>query len=55
MKLGELYLRKGTWKGVEIISPGFIDESVRIQNSGDFFGETALYGYRNTSRWLRRS
>ena len=45
LKLGELYLRKGTWKGAELIPPAFVAESVTVQNSGDFFGEPVRYGY----------
>lgn len=45
LKLGELYLRKGTWKGTELISPAFIAQSTTMQNSGDFFGEAVRYGY----------
>jgi len=45
LKLGELYLRKGSWRGKEIISPSYIEDSVRVQNAGDFFGERVRYGY----------
>ncbi|HTQ54404.1 MAG TPA: serine hydrolase [Bryobacteraceae bacterium] len=45
LKLGELYLRKGTWQGREIVPAGFVADSVRVHNSGDFYGETARYGY----------
>jgi CubicO group peptidase (beta-lactamase class C family) len=45
LKLGELYLRRGTWRGSELISPAYITESVKLQNEGDFFGERARYGY----------
>jgi CubicO group peptidase (beta-lactamase class C family) len=45
LKLGELYLRKGNWNGVEIISPAYVADSITIHASGDFYGETAQYGY----------
>ena len=45
LKIGELYLRRGRWGGREIISPAFIEESVKVHNAGDFFGEKARYGY----------
>jgi CubicO group peptidase (beta-lactamase class C family) len=45
LKLGELYLRHGRWHGVELIPPEYIAESVKVQNSGGFYGETASYGY----------
>jgi CubicO group peptidase (beta-lactamase class C family) len=45
LKLGELYLRHGAWRGVELISPAYIAESVRVQNRGEFYGEKAAYGF----------
>ena len=45
LKLGELYLRHGTWKDVEVVPPSYIAESVKPQNRGEFFGEQAVYGY----------
>ncbi len=45
LKLGELYLRHGTWRGAELISPAYIAESVRVQNRGEFYGEKATYGF----------
>lgn len=45
MTLGELYLKKGTWQGRELIAPAYIAESVKVQNKGEFFGERAAYGY----------
>jgi CubicO group peptidase (beta-lactamase class C family) len=45
LKLGELYLRRGRWGGVELISSSYIEASVKIQNTGEFFGEPARYGY----------
>jgi CubicO group peptidase (beta-lactamase class C family) len=41
LKLGELYLRRGT----ELISPAYIAASVQVQNKGEFYGEAASYGY----------
>jgi len=45
LKLGELYLRHGTWCGAELISPAYIAESVTVQNRGEFYGEKASYGF----------
>jgi CubicO group peptidase (beta-lactamase class C family) len=45
LKLGELYLRRGRFRGIELISPAYIAESVKVQNRGDFYGEAARYGY----------
>jgi CubicO group peptidase (beta-lactamase class C family) len=45
LKLGELYLRHGTWRGVDLISPAYIAESVTVQNRGEFYGEKASYGF----------
>jgi CubicO group peptidase (beta-lactamase class C family) len=45
LKFGELYLRRGKWRGTELISPAYIAQSVKVQNTGDFFGEPARYGY----------
>lgn len=45
LKLGELYLRHGSWRGREIISPAYVADSVKVHNMGDFFGERARYGY----------
>lgn len=45
LKLGELYLRHGTWRGTELIAPAYIAESVRVQNRGEFYGEKATYGF----------
>ena len=45
LKLGELYLRHGTWRGAELISPAYIAESVTVQNRGEFHGEKASYGF----------
>jgi CubicO group peptidase (beta-lactamase class C family) len=45
LKLGELYLRRGNWRGTELISPAYVAESVKVQNRGEFFGEPARYGY----------
>jgi len=45
LKLGELYLRRGKWRGTQLISPAYIAESVKVQNTGDFYGESARYGY----------
>ena len=45
LKLGELYLRHGRWHGTELISPAYIAESIKVQNRGDFYGESACYGY----------
>lgn len=45
LKLGELYLRKGRWRGQELIPSAFIAESIAIHNCGDFFGESVQYGY----------
>ena len=45
LKLGELYLRSGQWNGAELIPPAFVADSVKIHNTGDFYGEKARYGY----------
>jgi len=45
LKLGELYLRRGTWRGAELISPAYVAESVTVQNRGEFYGEKASYGF----------
>lgn len=45
LKLGELYLRQGRWRRAELIPPAYIVESVKVQNTGLFFGEPARYGY----------
>jgi CubicO group peptidase (beta-lactamase class C family) len=45
LKFGELYLRQGTWRGAELISPAYIAESVTVQNRGKFYGEKAIYGF----------
>ena len=45
LKLGELYLRHGRWKGVEVVPPAYVAESVKPQNQGEFYGEHAVYGY----------
>lgn len=41
----ELYLRNGRWAGREIVPASFVAESVKVHSTGDFFGETARYGY----------
>jgi len=45
LKLGELYLRSGRWRGREIVPPTYVADSVKVHNAGDFFGERARYGY----------
>jgi CubicO group peptidase (beta-lactamase class C family) len=45
LKLGELYLRRGVWNGVEIVPADYVAESVKPQNRGEFYGEPAVYGY----------
>src|SRR5579862_5864545 len=45
LKLGELYLGHGAWRGKQLIAPSFVAESTKQQNEGDFFGEHARYGY----------
>jgi CubicO group peptidase (beta-lactamase class C family) len=45
LKLGELYLRHGKWRGTELIQPAYIAQSVKVQNTGEFYGEPARYGY----------
>ncbi len=45
LKLGELYLRRGSWQGAELISPAYVAESVKVHNRGDFFGEPTSYGF----------
>jgi CubicO group peptidase (beta-lactamase class C family) len=44
LKLGELYLRHGKWHGAQLISPAYIAQSAKVQNTGEFFGEPARYG-----------
>ena len=45
IKLGELYLRHGRWGGAELIPSAYVAESVKVQNTGTFYGEPARYGY----------
>jgi CubicO group peptidase (beta-lactamase class C family) len=45
LKLGELYLRHGTWNHVEVVPSVYVAESVKPQNRGNFYGEQAVYGY----------
>ena len=45
LKLGELYLRRGRWKDVEIVPPAYVAESVKPQDRGEFSGEAVVYGY----------
>ena len=43
LKLGELYLRHGAWHGKQMIDAAYIDESVKVQNEGDFFGRARAF------------
>ncbi|HVN03963.1 MAG TPA: serine hydrolase [Bryobacteraceae bacterium] len=45
LKLGELYLRQGRWRGREIIPQEYVADSVKVHNAGDFFGGPVRYGY----------
>ena len=45
LKLGELYLRRGQWSGRAILSPEYVADSVKVHNSGDFYGRKVRYGY----------
>ena len=45
LKVGELYLRRGRWGRRQLIPSAYIAESVKLQNTGEFYGETARYGY----------
>lgn len=45
LKLGELYLGGGRWRGRRLISPEYVADSVKVHNSGDFFGTHVQYGY----------
>lgn len=45
LKLGELYLRRGRWRGQVIIPAEYVADSVKVQNAGDFYGTHVQYGY----------
>ncbi len=51
LKLGELYLRHGIWKGIEVVPSAYVAESVKPQNRGEFYGEQVVYGY---GWWITR-
>jgi CubicO group peptidase (beta-lactamase class C family) len=45
LKIGQLYLNKGRWNGIEIIPETYINQSSKTQISGNFFGTQINYGY----------
>jgi CubicO group peptidase (beta-lactamase class C family) len=45
-KLGQLYLRQGSWNGEPIVSAGYIADATRWQSAGDATGGWAGYGYQ---------
>ncbi len=45
LKLGELYLQRGRWRGQVIIPAEYVADSVTVQNDGDFYGTHVQYGY----------
>jgi len=45
LKIGQLYLNKGTWSGIEIIPEEYINQSVKTHISGDCYGTYVNYGY----------
>ena len=45
LSFGELYLRNGKWNGRQIVPADFVVDSVKVHAAGNFFGETARYGY----------
>lgn len=45
LKIGQLYLNKGMWHGIEIIPKTYINQSGKTQISGNFFGTQINYGY----------
>ena len=51
LKLGELYLRHGRWRGRQLIPAAYVADSLRVHNEGDFFGTHVQYGYM---WWLKK-
>lgn len=45
LKVGQLYLNKGRWNGLEIIPETYVNLSGKTQISGSFFGTPINYGY----------
>lgn len=45
LKIGQLYLNKGMWNGIELIPEAYINQSGKTQISGNFFGTIINYGY----------
>jgi CubicO group peptidase (beta-lactamase class C family) len=45
LKFGELYLRRGYWRGRSIVPAEYVADSVKVHNEGNFFGTHVQYGY----------
>jgi CubicO group peptidase (beta-lactamase class C family) len=45
LKIGQLYLNKGKWNGIEIIPQEYVKQSGKTKISGDFYGVPVTYGY----------
>jgi len=46
VRLGELFLHKGNYKGRQIVSKSYMEDATSIQQPpNDFFGDTSGYGY----------